>query len=161
MGYFLEKAKVSDVDSFIEIIKERMNWMDYKDIDQWNHHDYLNMYPISYYIDMINNERMYVVKDMGKVIGGVVLYEYDDRWGERDKALYIHNLATNINYKGLGRFIINEIINMAKRENYQYVRLDCDESNIKLNKYYDSFGFIYKGSFKEGVYIGIRRELKL
>ena len=107
MDYKLEMAKASDVGEFIDIIKERMEWMDLKDIDQWNHHDYLNMYPASYYIDMAKEDKMYVVRDCGDVIGGIVLYTFDNRWGDYDRALYIHNLATNSKYPGLGKFIIN------------------------------------------------------
>ena len=49
----------------------------------------------------------------------------------------------------------------AKKNNFQYLRLDCDASNVKLCKYYENLGFILVGQkqLPLGVYNLYQKEL--
>ena len=52
-----------DLSPLIEIIKERIEWMDDSKINQWNKTDYLSVFPLQYFIEQQKLERLYLVKD--------------------------------------------------------------------------------------------------
>lgn len=74
---------------------------------------------------------------------------------------YIHNLATDVHEKGLGRLILQQIESLARAEGRRCLRLDCAVDNAFLNTYYESLGYLAAGHFQEGPYTGLRREKRL
>jgi GNAT superfamily N-acetyltransferase len=70
-------------------------------------------------------------------------------WGERDQeaSLYIHRIATNPDFRG--RAYVHHIVHWAREyaanSGRQYIRMDTGSGNQKLNDYYTSHGFEYKG----------------
>ena len=87
---------------------------------------------------------------------------YQDIEGE---VIHIHHLATDINYKGIGARIIDEIKHIAQKEAKNSIRLDNIGSNKKLNEYYEKHGFcqiaIIESEKYDGTNFGILRELKV
>lgn len=75
-------------------------------------------------------------------------------WGERDKeaSLYIHRIATNPAFRG--RAYVKHIVHWAREyaanSGRQYIRMDTGSGNQKLNDYYTSQGFEYKGIISLG-----------
>lgn len=65
----------------------------------------------------------------------VLLREKDLLWKDFKKAFYIHHLATDINYNGLERIVIEYIKYLALRQNKTCIGLDCVKDNVKLNKF--------------------------
>ncbi len=151
----------SDAETLFEIIKRRVEWMDEKGIDQWNNHDYLNVFPFEYYIKKADEGKLCVYKEDGKVVCGAVLEESDMRWDDGEKAIYVHNFAADEGHPGAGRKTLEAIIVLAKESGCRFVRLDCDVENVKLNSYYDSFGFYSLDRFTEGPYRGIKKQKEL
>lgn len=70
----------------------------------------------------------------------------------KEKAFFIHHLATDFNYSGIGKDLIYFAREQAKIYHKKYLRLDCFKSNSKLNHYYQELGFELRGSGKEGGY---------
>ncbi|MCX7547265.1 GNAT family N-acetyltransferase [Xanthomarina sp. F1114] len=64
-----------------------------------------------------------------------------------DNAIYLHRIATNSNFRGQGyvKKIVAWTIQYAKEKNIDFVRLDTHSGNEKINTYYKSCGFTYKG----------------
>lgn len=56
---------------------------------------------------------------------------------------YVAELAINESHrgKGLGTFILNKIIHLAKEEGFKRVTLDVDLTNLRALKLYESLGF--------------------
>ena len=73
----------------------------------------------------------------------------------------MHNLATNAAFPGAGRALLGHCEEQARRWGKEYLRLDCQRDNNKLNQYYENLGFMPVGTVEDAPYYGIRREKKL
>lgn len=75
------KAYERHVDAFLELIDERIEWMNAVGIDQWNNNHYHERYPKEYFLDVARSGKMYMLsnKDDGKMVAGAVLFEEDKR----------------------------------------------------------------------------------
>lgn len=64
-----------------------------------------------------------------------------------DNSIYLHRIATNQNFRGRSyvKHILDWTINYAKENKLSYIRLDTHSGNDRINKYYESCGFVYKG----------------
>lgn len=162
--YIFEVANKNELDDVYNLIDNRIKWMDLKNIKQWNVTNYWEAYPKTYYEEKLKNKNLYVLrkKDTLKIVGAVVISDTDVYWkNEKGNAYYIHNFVTDINEKGVGKTILNFIEIIAKKNNKNFLRLDCATSNEELNLYYEKEGFILKDKCKDGEYLGNKREKRI
>lgn len=77
------------------------------------------------------------VAELQNSIVGVILCGHDGRRG------YIYHAAVDINYRGngIGRALVNEVINSLKEESINKVALVVFSSNDLGNKFWQSIGF--------------------
>lgn len=80
------------------------------------------------------------------VAAAMMMLVWEDKkyWGEQPpKAGYLHGLAVEHNFRGLGlgAFVIHWAKDQIIRQRRQYLRLDCDAGNLKLCACYESLGF--------------------
>lgn len=79
--------------------------------------------------------------------------------------VYVHHLASDIRYKGIGRIMLQEIREIGKVHFKKYVRLDNIATNKKLNEYYEKNGFKQIGVVEpenyDGKNPGILRRLEI
>lgn len=162
MEYILSKAQISDLDSIINLIGQRIDWMDQVGIKQWNTTDYFGVYPRSHFESYINRGIMYVARltENGPVLGVEALLPADPRWPDGDivNAWYVHHLATSLEEKGLGREMIRLTEELGRAVGLERIRLDCDIKNVFLNTYYQSQGYEMCGQCVDGAYSGNLRE---
>lgn len=157
----LELASLKEAKEVFELIKQRIEWMDQKGIHQWNTTDYLAIFPLSFFENESKLQHLYVLKEEGKVVGGLVLLNDDDRWEDHpDHTFYVHNLVTDPHVKGVGKILLLQVEQLAKEKKVERLRLDCAKSNETLNQYYASLGYELVGTCKEGGYIGNTRQKK-
>ena len=94
-----------------------------------------------------------------------MIQESSKYFDDSKDAIYIHHLATDINYRGVGKEILYKIRELAKKESKTLLRLDNIGSNEKLNQYYEKNGFKKIGVIPKEKYdgknFGIIRELEL
>ncbi|MEA9413856.1 GNAT family N-acetyltransferase [Flavobacterium sp. PL02] len=98
----------------------------------------------------IAEDRHFIIKDEGEVACTFVL-TFNDLiiWKEAsaDPAVYLHRIATNPKFRG--RSYVTKIIEWvkvyAKENGKEYIRLDTHSGNERINKYYMSCGFDFKG----------------
>lgn len=129
--------------------------------DQWNVTDYWEVYPKSYYDEMMSDHRLYVLECNSKVVAALVCLESDGNWKKDSESFYIHNFVTDERYKGCGKVLLNEIEKLANIQCKVSIRLDCAIDNVKLNKYYDNQGYQTVGVCKDGPYIGNKKKKKV
>lgn len=165
MAYVFTRAQPENIYELYKIIEKRVEWMEVKGIRQWNTTDYLNTYPIPYFIAHQKCGNLYIAKDTenNKVCGVMVLMPFDTRWeGYEDfDSYYVHNFATDPETKGLGEFMLLEAEAIASQHGKTYLRLDCPSHNVYLNNFYESKGYKFIGTCLDGPYRGNRREKKL
>ncbi len=166
LSLILKKAESrNEVEAVFELYRERIAWMNREGIAQWNTTDYLESYPVTYYLDQMEQGNLYVLENDadGTAAGAVVLLPEDERWADRadTQAYYIHNLVTSYREKGLGSILLEEMERIAIEDQKQFLRLDCAVDNRFLNAYYESRGFLPAGTCEDGSYRGNRREKAL
>lgn len=101
-------------------------------------------------LNEINEGRHFIIWE-GEDVACTFLITLDDEiiWKgkENDEAIYLHRIATNPVYRG--KSYVQKIVAWAKTyaaENGQeFIRLDTHSGNEKINTYYKSCGFEYKG----------------
>ncbi len=154
------KLKPGEAHKILDIIKERMEWMDQQHLHHWNEYDYINLYPLSYYEEMCRLGQVYALEDSDTdtVISAAVILVHDERWPDDEPALYIHNFASSVHYKGAGREFIGRVEDLARKKDKKYVRLDVLRDYEPLAEYYASMGYQEAGTCSDGNYRGILRQ---
>ena len=93
----------------------------------------------------------------------MALLDRDARWpnGDDGRALYVHHLATDPDRPGLGREMLAWAEDYARKQGKIFLRLDSQQANHALSRYYDSLGYSPEGTCVDGSYEGILREKAL
>jgi len=135
----LRKAKLRDLPEILKIEKEVFPepWSFYSFIFELN-------YPSNYFV---------VLEIENEIIGYMIAGEYEESY-------HLKNIAIKKEYqgKGYGKFLLNHLIEKAKKENKKFVFLEVRISNERAIKFYEKFGFrrnrILKGyyGYKEDGY---------
>ena len=98
----------------------------------------------------IAEDRHFIIKEENQIACTFVL-TFNDLiiWKEasEDAAVYLHRIATNPKFRGQSyvKRIIEWLKQYAKENKKEYIRLDTHSGNERINKYYTSCGFTYKG----------------
>lgn len=160
-NFIIKLANFNNINDILNILEQRCIWMEKSNINQWKPNSYTITFNKHYFKEQINNKKIYIAILNQKVCGVFLLDNFDKLWNNSEPALYIHHLATDIHFKGLGRIIIEYIKLIASQQNKNYIRLDCVSDNKKLNAYYEKLGFnlVETGTIK--TYNYNLRELKL
>ena len=135
----LRKAKLRDLPEILKIEKEVFP-------DPWSFYSFifeLN-YPSNYFV---------VLETEDKIIGYMIAGEYEESY-------HLKNIAIKKEHqgKGYGKFLLNHLIEKAKKENKKFIFLEVRVSNERAIKFYEKFGFkrnrILKGyyGYKEDGY---------
>ena len=149
--YNIEKAKEDDLEEYHKIILSRCKWFEDNKINQWKIHSYPVRFDVSYFKKQMKENKLFIAKKDGVVVGGFLLKENDYHyWSDCDnvKAYYIHHFVAKIGENGLGKIMIDFAQKEAKKNKKEYLRLDCVSDNKKLNNYYQKLNFENVGSIQ-------------
>ncbi len=162
-NYIFRKIKKHEIPAMFEIIGERVAWMDKVGIKQWNTTNYAEVYPLSYFEHKRQLGEVFVLEEIKTktIVAAAVLMKEDARWPDIASALYLHNFATRIDYKGVGSIFLEFAEEYTKSKGYQYMRLDSDVDNRPLKGYYTVRGYKAVGECVDGLYKGTLREKRL
>ena len=150
-------AEREDVKVLLEIIQERIDWMDEQGIRQWNCTHYFDCYPRDYFEAGVDQGSFYLLEEQGRTVGVMALYTEDGRWDDDPGYFYLHHLATRQNCPGAGERMLRFAERLGKKQGKKGIRLDCQKENRRLNAYYEAQGYSALGSFVEGEYEGTKR----
>lgn len=146
------KAKESDMNNIMEIIKQAQDYFKAQEIDQWQN-NYPNIETIQK--DIKDGYGYVLLKDY-QIVGTVALsfdgeitYQniYNGAWKcDRDYAV-IHRIAVNDKHKGLGlaSIIIQQIEKICQKQKINSIRIDTHKENISMQQLIKKNGFEYCG----------------
>jgi threonyl-tRNA synthetase len=149
----IQKSDSQDKKTLFEIMQERSNWLEEKQIRQW-------IYPLT----LENFEKYTKNKDVYKVlknqeIVGMFIAEnskpdyYPEKIVDKQNTWYLSKIITKLSEKdsGLGVKMLQAIENYAEKQNLEYLRLDCVYESEFLTKFYVGNGFdlIFEGRKKD------------
>ena len=127
-----------------ELILEASAWIKDKGVQQWEEPISLDKFKHAAKIGEVFG---WIFE--GKVIASVTLSKHKDfYWGEvSGSSIHAHRLVVSRKFKGLGlgEELLKWSADYTKKIGYEFLRLDCRDSNPILKKYYASQGFTYKG----------------
>lgn len=139
----LNKASDHQKEEIFALILDNARWLKSLGVNQWPE-EWIQNQKDSIFSSVSGG--YFYAYFVGETLAAVVELrtEPQELWAfDPSKAFYIYKLAVARPFKGegVGRLIINEIINWAKAQSLSFVRLDCAAGNAKLQEYYKSLGF--------------------
>ncbi|QCX37741.1 GNAT family N-acetyltransferase [Aureibaculum algae] len=166
MNFKLKQAHPHDIQIAFDLLKSASKTLEQKNISQWKYWQDPPVEKIKWVEDGFLNNEFYFIKNVNDAVMGMVRILEEDLsyWGAmNDQSKYIHSLVIDKSFSGnnLGKQVILYIEENSKKNNFQYLRLDCDASNAKLSAYYENLGYILVGQkqLPLGVYNLYQKEL--
>ncbi|WP_117881441.1 GNAT family N-acetyltransferase [Aureibaculum luteum] len=166
MNFTLIQANPKEIKKAFNLLKSASKTLEQKNVKQWDYWQDPPEGKIKWVEDgFLTNEFYFIKNENDKVMGMVRILENDlNYWGEmNDKSKYIHSLVVDNVFSGnnLGKQVVLLIEKNAKKDDYEYLRLDCDATNTKLCTYYENLGFILvrQKELPLGVYNLYQKEL--
>lgn len=150
-------ASLADTDAILDMIRERIAWMDEKGLKQWNVTDYLTCYPRTYFEESIRQGDFYLMKEDGTPVGVMALFTSDGRWDDDTNYFYVHHLTVRPGHSGGGAAMLRFAEELGREKGKRGIRLDSAVDNPALNDYYEALGYPAMSTFTEGLYEGLRR----
>ncbi len=144
----IKQLETQQLEIYLDILLERALWLESINQPMWNTN---NLNPVNFE-KMYPNNRPYLLYCGDEVVGGFILLKKDGfLWSESENlenAYYIHKLVIKPEYSGKGyaKESLNLIMNLAKDEGVDYLRLDCYGDRANLIKLYEDSGFYNKRS---------------
>ena len=138
------KTVNEDIDAVFDIYNEATAYQKTVNIKSWRG------FEKSLIEKEIEENRHFIIREEDEIACTFVL-TFNDLiiWKEAaaDPAVYIHRIATNPKFRGRSyvKKIIEWVKTYAKENGKTYIRLDTHSGNERINKYYTSCGFDYKG----------------
>jgi RimJ/RimL family protein N-acetyltransferase len=150
-GVLIKKAGMHDIDGVEDIYDESIDWLDSQGIHQWKR----GVYPTRQSaLDALPEDSLYCCFLNGSLAGTFIINErqpqqYDAlNWKYKNgKALVLHTLVIKPGNtgKGLGKTIMEFILDYARRNAYESIRLDAFPGNNASKALYGHFGFEFAG----------------
>lgn len=148
----LQKAKLKDIPSIMEIINSAREQLAANNIEQWQ-----GSYPDqSIFRADIIAENCYIIKNSAKLIAVAVISLGDDpsyqniyqgEWLSTEKYGVIHRIAVTANYQGqsLASLFIKKAEEIALSENIKSIRIDTHRDNLAMQNLLKKNKFKYCG----------------
>lgn len=141
----IRKASLNDVNNIMDIIKSTVSEMKTYNNTQWDEN-----YPQAIdFIEDVESGDLYVQDEDGQIKGFICVnyvepIEYEDlSWESKDKAMVIHRMAVNPNYRqqGIATKLMNFAEKLALKNNVVYLKTDTYSINTKMNSLFKKCGF--------------------
>lgn len=138
------KTKNEDIDAVFDIYNEATSYQKTVNNKSWRGFERLLIET------EIKENRHFIIKE-GDEIACTFVLTFNDLiiWKEpsSDPAIYLHRIATNPKFRGQSyvKKIVEWAKTYAKENGKSYIRLDTHSGNERINNYYTSCGFTYKG----------------
>lgn len=142
----ITKACIDNIDDIISIIDQAKTYLKSNNINQWQ-----DGYPNKEtFINDINNDCLYLVKEDNTVLSVFALTNYDGnydviydgKWHSDKAYVAVHRIAIDDKFKGRG--VAKYIFDYVK-DNYSYIRVDTHKDNLSMQKCLLKNGFKYCG----------------
>lgn len=131
--YEMGQAEETQIPEFIQVIQERIDWMESRGMKQWNDEEYLDFYSEEYFRAQARAGHLFFLIKEGRAAGVTALLEEDDRWEDGSREyFYVHHLASRTGIPGAGSAFLGLIEDYARKQGKRGIRLDCQLGNEPL-----------------------------
>ena len=158
----IRPAKVDELGDVMDILADAAAWLESKGVKQWpsppNEHWWRRTETF------IKNREMYLVQKESQTVATFRLAWTDPYWSDpQPVAGYIHTLAVKSHLRGLkiGADILDWWRAAIRDQNKAFARLDCQADNVRLRRYYEEQGFVFKRKAIDRDYVAALYEKRL
>ncbi|KZZ82575.1 GNAT family N-acetyltransferase [Bacillus sp. SJS] len=154
-GFTVKLAEPADSHTIALLLKEAAGWLKEKGSAQWS--ELLEKGELDGLAASIKLGEVFLFEKGGLAAGMVMLLpkpgDWDrSLWGDEREShsIYLHKLVTANSFKGsgLGMKILAWAEQGIEFNGKDRIRLDCIETNPSLNSFYQSAGYLLKGTTK-------------
>lgn len=147
------KTKNNEIEQVMAVIKDGRKFLKEQGINQWQH-GAPGRSDVEADLELGTS---YVYEIDGDIAATAMLNDYDadyekynELWTPCEKYLVAHRVATLEKYRsqGIGRKFMTAIVDFARDENVDYVRIDTHHDNKIMRKFLVSFGFSELGDIE-------------
>lgn len=139
MESMVKKATKKDIPSLYKILQKTTFWLQKQG---WHHWD--NYYTINKIKHNMKVGKIFILYYKKKPIGTICIKEVPDNdyWKDKKRAIYFSGLAILPKYhkKGFGKYLLNIVIEHAKKKNFKLIRFDALGNSKELTQYYLRWG---------------------
>lgn len=157
MNFSITPAVVNDINDILVIVEDARELITSIGFKQWSKEEGYPGY--NDFLNDINNNNLYVVKDANKIIamfaciiGNDPSYDIiDGKWLTNTSTyVTIHRVAIKKEYygQGISKLILDFAKEIGKKNNITSMRADTHSKNIPMNKTLLKYGFTYCGIIK-------------
>jgi len=145
----ITKAKFSDVEEIMEIIKTTVEEMKSYNNTQWD-----ESYPQGKDFEKDIEKGELYVESEGEHIRGFICVNYiepleysDLQWSSNEKCMVVHRMAVNSKFRnsGVGSKLMNFVEELAVRNGVKYLKTDTYSINTKMNSLFKKFNYEFVG----------------
>ncbi len=141
-----KKAKTSELNTALDLLRKAAEFLSEKKIDQWEYWTNPPADKLKWIKEGFKNGEFYFVSNDASSLIGMYRLSKEDLmyWGKQEKkARYIHSLVVLPEFSGknIGFKIIEKIEQEMLTDCISFLRLDCNSTNERLCKYYVDLGF--------------------
>jgi predicted N-acetyltransferase YhbS len=133
----LRRAQAGDLDAVLAVLNEAAGWLASRGVQQWP-----PRFDPAWLAGSVARGDAWLAEADGRAIGTVEFTRSDAAWGgRRGDSRYVHRLAVRREARGLGRLLLGWAGAEARRQECEWLRLDCVVGNAELRRYYERWGF--------------------
>jgi len=129
-------AKEKDVDEIFTLYQTKEQSFKDRGIKQWANYTSDSRFPKKYFLEMIQNKKLYVLKQENIITSACVLL------GEE-----IKNFVNG--RSGSGTLLLHQLSKMCTSQGLKSIKLECRDDNAKLRNYYENQGFEKTGEYDD------------
>ena len=148
----LRLANINDLSKLKAVYANIIDNMNKNNVSIWD-----EVYPCEFFIDDIENNRLYVlVEENDDIVAAFALCELNAgesyvKWeNTHEKSLYLDRFGVNVDYsrQGIGSIMLKHAITLTKQKNIKYLRLFV----VDINK--PAINLYFKNGFRQadGIY---------
>lgn len=145
MNITIQNSTREDLDLIFSLFDQSIIYQRQKGYPVWDNYDQGAIVR-----DVEEGNQYNVIVDGKVAMAFSVCYSDKMIWGERDKddAVYLHRIVVNPEFKGQRLFgaILDWAVDVARKRNLKFVRMDTWASNKNIVAYYMGFGFTVVGN---------------
>jgi len=140
-----ERANIKDIDEIMNLFSERIKWFKDNNINQWRR--YFEFQPKADFKNVIENGFYFILRQEEKIVAGFEIATNGNYWDDNnEQAYYINKVVTKITHRNLGSIMFKICKEIACNNDKSILRLNCLETNKKLNDIYEKHGFKLVGN---------------
>ena len=143
-------ARYEDLEQILVIVKETID-----DLQSQGNYQWSESYPTKENFENdIKQAKLYIYENNNEVAGFICINKNEDQtykslsWRKDTEAIVIHRFAVKRSYQRqkIATKLIEFVENFSKNKSINYIKVDTNSKNVKMNALFNKLGFEFIGT---------------